>query len=37
MFAPFKQSYDKPRECIKKQGHHFANKGPDSQKAMVFQ
>ena len=24
-------SYDKPRQCIKKQRHHFANKGPYSQ------
>ena len=23
--------YDKPRQCIKKQRHHFANKGPYSQ------
>ena len=22
-----KESYDKPRQCIKKQRHHFANKG----------
>jgi len=26
-----KESYDKPRQCIKKQRHHFANKGPYSQ------
>ena len=26
-----KKSYDKPRQCIKKQRHHFANKGPSSQ------
>ena len=25
-------SYDKPRECIKKHRHHFANKGPSSQR-----
>ena len=25
------QSYDKPRQRIKKQRHHFANKGPSSQ------
>ena len=25
--APWKKSYDKPRQCIKKQRHHFANKG----------
>ena len=27
----WKKSYDKPRECVKKQRHHFANKGPYSQ------
>ena len=26
-----KKSYDKPRQCIKKQRHHFANKGLYSQ------
>ena len=25
------EKYDKPRQCIKKQRHHFANKGPHSQ------
>ena len=30
-FAPCSNSYDKPRHCIKKQRHHFANKGPYSQ------
>ena len=25
------ESYDKPRQCIKKQRHHFAKKGPSSQ------
>ena len=25
------KSYDKPRQCIKKQRHRFANKGPYSQ------
>ena len=29
--APLKKSYDKPRQCIKKQRHHFADKGPYSQ------
>ena len=29
--APWKKSYDKPREHIKKQRHYFANKGPYSQ------
>ena len=28
MLAPGKESYDKPRPFIKKQRHHFANKGP---------
>ena len=27
MLAPWKKSYDKPRQCIKKWRHHFANKG----------
>jgi len=26
-----KESYDKPRQCIKKQRHHFADKGVSSQ------
>ena len=26
-FAPWKESYDKPRQSIKKQRYHFANKG----------
>ena len=26
--APWEESYDKPRQCIKKQRHHFADKGP---------
>ena len=29
--APWKNSYDKPRQFIKKQRYHFANKGPSSQ------
>ena len=29
--SPWKQSYDKPRQYIKKQRHHFADKGPYSQ------
>ena len=28
---PLKKSYDKPRQHIQKQRHHFANKGPSSQ------
>ena len=30
--APWKKSYNQPRQHIKKQRHHFANKGPYSQK-----
>ena len=26
MLAPWKKSYDKPRQCLKKQKHHFAHK-----------
>ena len=29
--APWKKSYDKPRQYIKKQKHYFADKGPYSQ------
>ena len=29
--VPWKESYDKPRQCIKKQRHHFSDKGPYSQ------
>ena len=29
--APWKKSYDQARQCIKKQRHDFANKGPSSQ------
>ena len=31
MIAPWKKIYDQPRQHIKKQRHHFANKGPSSQ------
>ena len=31
MLAPWKKSYDKPRQPVKKQRHYFANKGPCSQ------
>ena len=30
-FAPWKKSYDPPRQHIKKQRHYFANKGQSSQ------
>ena len=29
--TPWKKSYDEPRQCIKKQRHYFADKGPSSQ------
>ena len=31
MFSPWKESYDKPRQHVKKQRHYFVNKGPSSQ------
>ena len=31
MLTPWKESYDQPRQNIKKQRHYFANKGPSSQ------
>ena len=31
MLTPWKESYDQPRQLIKKQRHYFANKGPSSQ------
>ena len=31
MIAPWKKSYDQPRQHIKKQRHHFANKVPYNQ------
>ena len=36
MLAPWKESYDKPRQHIKKQRHYFANKGPSSQSYGFF-
>ena len=33
--APWKKSYDQPRQLIKKQRHYFANKGPSNQ-SYVF-
>ena len=35
MLTPWKKSYDKPRQHIKKQRHYFANKA-HIVKAMVF-
>ena len=31
MLTPWKESFDQPRQYIKKQRHYFANKGPSSQ------
>ena len=31
MLLPWKNSYDKPRQCIEKWRHHFVSKGPYSQ------
>ena len=31
MLTPCKRSYDKPRQCIKKQRHYFAKKDQYSQ------
>ena len=36
MPTPWKKSYDKPRQHIKKQRHHFADKGPSSQSYGFF-
>ena len=36
MLAPWKKSYNKPRQHIKNQRHYFANKGVRLVKAMVF-
>ena len=34
--APWKESYDKPKQHIKKQSYHFANKGLYSQNYVFF-
>ena len=34
--VPSMQSYDKPRQCLKKRRHHFADKGPYSHIAIIF-
>ena len=36
MLAPWKESYDWPRQHIRKQRHYFANKGPFSQSDGFF-
>ena len=35
--APWKESYDKPRQHVKKQRHHFADNGPYKSKLWFFQ
>ena len=37
MLAPWKKSYEQPRQHIKKQSHYFANKGLSSQSHVFFQ
>ena len=36
MLAPWEESYDKPRQHIEKQRHHFANKDSYSQSYVFF-
>ena len=36
MFEHWKKSYDKPRQCIKKDRHYFADKGPYNQSYVFF-
>ena len=36
MLAPWNRSYDKPRQYIKKQRHHFADKGPYYRQSYGF-
>ena len=36
LWAPWKESYDQPREHIKKQRHYFANKDPPGQGYVVM-
>ena len=36
MLAPWKKTYDKPRQHIQKQRHHFADKGPYRQSYGFF-
>ena len=35
--APWKESYDQPRQHIKKQRHHFADKGPSSSHVWMWE
>ena len=36
MLAPWKKSYDQPRQNIRKQRYYFAKKGPSSQSYVFF-
>ena len=36
MLAPWKKSYDKPKQHVKKQRHYFPNKGPYSRSYGFF-
>ena len=36
ILAPWKKSYEQPRQLIKKQRHYFADKGPYSQSYGFF-
>ena len=36
MPAPWKKTYNKPGQYIRKQAHHFADKGPYSQSYYWF-
>ena len=36
MLAPWKKSYDQPRQHVKKQRYYLANKGPSSQSYNLF-
>ena len=36
MLTPWKESYDQPRQHVKKRRHYFVNKGPSIVKAMVI-
>ena len=36
MLAPWKESYDQPRQHIKKQRHYFVNKDPSGQSSGFY-
>ena len=37
MLAPWKESYEKPKRCMKRQRRHFDNKGVYKSKLWFFQ